>query len=43
MRHMGFVCGNENEVTFLYKLTEGVCSKSYGLNVAKIAGELPIA
>lgn len=25
-------------VTFLYKLTEGVCPKSYGFNVARLAG-----
>lgn len=26
------------DVTFLYKLLDGVCSKSYGLNVARMAG-----
>ena len=26
------------EVTFLYKLVEGVCEKSYGMNVAHMAG-----
>lgn len=30
------------DVTFLYKLTEGVCSKSYGMNVAGMAG-MPVA
>ena len=30
---------DEDEViTFLYKLTEGVCPKSYGFNVAGLAG-----
>lgn len=29
----------EDEViTFLYRLTEGVCPKSYGFNVASLAG-----
>ncbi len=27
-----------NDVTFLYQLCEGVCPKSYGMNVAKMAG-----
>ena len=26
------------EVTFLYKLSPGVCPKSYGMNVARMAG-----
>ena len=26
------------EVTFLYKLTDGVCPKSHGMNVANMAG-----
>ncbi|KAK6937293.1 DNA mismatch repair protein MutS, connector domain [Dillenia turbinata] len=32
--------GNEGaeEVTFLYKLTRGACPKSYGVNVARLAG-----
>ncbi len=25
-------------MTFLYKLTDGVCPKSYGMNVASMAG-----
>jgi DNA mismatch repair protein MSH6 len=29
------------EVTFLYKLTAGACPKSYGVNVARLAGEKP--
>lgn len=28
----------EEDVTFLYKLKDGVCSQSYGYNVAKMAG-----
>lgn len=28
----------EEVVTFLYKLEPGVCSNSYGFNVAKLAG-----
>jgi DNA mismatch repair ATPase MutS len=35
-------CGGMEEVTFLYKLTQGACPKSYGTNVAKLAG-LPAA
>lgn len=27
-----------DEVTFLYRLTPGACPKSYGVNVARIAG-----
>lgn len=30
--------GGLEEVTFLYKLTPGACPKSYGVNVARIAG-----
>mmetsp|Transcript_28787 Transcript_28787/g.86393 ORF Transcript_28787/g.86393 Transcript_28787/m.86393 type:complete len:1227 (-) Transcript_28787:2817-6497(-) len=33
---------NRRDVTFLYQLERGVCSKSYGLNVANMAG-LPSA
>ncbi|KAI9201827.1 DNA mismatch repair protein msh6 [Polychytrium aggregatum] len=29
---------NKREVTFLYKLTKGVCPKSFGMNVASMAG-----
>ncbi|KAI3980709.1 hypothetical protein MKX01_025274 [Papaver californicum] len=40
--HMGCRVGKENggveEVTFLYKLTPGACPKSYGVNVARLAG-----
>lgn len=32
----------EEVITFLYKFTMGACPKSYGFNVAKIAG-LPSA
>ncbi len=28
----------DEKITFLYKLTEGVCPKSYGFNVAGLAG-----
>lgn len=28
----------EHNVTFLYKLTAGICSKSFGMNVAMMAG-----
>lgn len=28
------------DVTFLYRLTPGACPKSYGVNVARIAGKL---
>ena len=30
--------GKEETITFLYKLCEGVCPKSYGFNVASLAG-----
>ncbi|KAJ3401119.1 Mismatch repair protein msh3 [Chytriomyces hyalinus] len=41
--HMGFIASDEMDgggavVTFLYKLTEGLASRSYGLNVARLAG-----
>ncbi|KAJ3362759.1 Mismatch repair protein msh3 [Allomyces javanicus] len=37
--HMGFVRGEgEHEVTFLYKLADGLADRSYGLNVARLAG-----
>lgn len=29
---------DENTVTFLYKLTPGICEKSFGMNVAHMAG-----
>lgn len=29
---------DENNVTFLYKLTAGICEKSFGMNVATMAG-----
>merc|ERR1719272_1520914 len=39
LQHMGCVVEeNSRDVTFLYKLLAGVCSKSYGLNVAAMAG-----
>ncbi|KAI9093843.1 muts domain V-domain-containing protein [Phlyctochytrium arcticum] len=41
MKYMSFLTDEEKgEVTFLYKLAEGSCPKSYGMNVAKIAGIL---
>lgn len=30
--------GGVEEVTFLYRLTPGACPKSYGVNVARLAG-----
>jgi DNA mismatch repair ATPase MutS len=30
--------GGVEEVTFLYRLTDGACPKSYGANVARLAG-----
>ncbi|KAF7722208.1 DNA mismatch repair protein msh6 [Apophysomyces ossiformis] len=37
--HMGyFMDEDENKVTFLYKLTSGICEKSFGMNVASMAG-----
>lgn len=37
--HMGyFMDDDEHNVTFLYKLTEGICEKSFGMNVAAMAG-----
>jgi hypothetical protein len=30
--------GGLEEVTFLYRLTPGACPKSYGVNVAQLAG-----
>ncbi|XP_058798810.1 probable DNA mismatch repair protein Msh6 isoform X2 [Phymastichus coffea] len=45
LAHMAYVVENNNEidvnetnVTFLYKLTVGACLKSYGFNVARLAG-----
>ena len=29
---------SEETITFLYKLTDGACPKSYGFNAAKLAG-----
>ncbi|KAL0096441.1 muts domain V-domain-containing protein [Phycomyces blakesleeanus] len=36
-----FVNTDENDITFLYKLTEGICEKSFGMNIAQKAGILP--
>lgn len=30
--------GGEEVITFLYKFIEGACPKSYGFNVARLAG-----
>ncbi|KAI7818742.1 muts domain V-domain-containing protein [Gamsiella multidivaricata] len=39
LKHMACQVDQANrEVTFLYKLIEGVCEKSYGMNVAHMAG-----
>eukprot|EP00053_Salpingoeca_punica_P015373 m.141445 g.141445 ORF g.141445 m.141445 type:complete len:1202 (+) comp16694_c0_seq1:90-3695(+) len=39
MGHMAFhVPENQRDVTFLYKLEDGVCPKSFGMNVASMAG-----
>ncbi|KAG0090751.1 DNA mismatch repair protein msh6 [Podila epicladia] len=39
LKHMACQVDQVNrEVTFLYKLIEGVCEKSYGMNVAHMAG-----
>ncbi|KAF9393211.1 DNA mismatch repair protein msh6 [Podila verticillata] len=39
LKHMACQVDQVNrEVTFLYKLVEGVCEKSYGMNVAHMAG-----
>ncbi|KAJ7532277.1 hypothetical protein O6H91_14G080400 [Diphasiastrum complanatum] len=35
---VGTGAGGLEEVTFLYKLTPGACPKSYGVNVARLAG-----
>ncbi|BFG43493.1 hypothetical protein CerSpe_297670 [Prunus speciosa] len=44
--HMACQVGNGDggveEVTFLYRLTPGACPKSYGVNIARLAG-LPIS
>lgn len=32
--------GDMEEVTFLYRLTAGACPKSYGVNVARLAGKI---
>ncbi|XVF32881.1 hypothetical protein REPUB_Repub17cG0121200 [Reevesia pubescens] len=36
--HVGNGADGVEEVTFLYRLTAGACPKSYGVNVARIAG-----
>ena len=32
--------GGVEEVTFLYRLSPGACPKSYGVNVARLAGKV---
>ncbi|KAL9544155.1 hypothetical protein MBANPS3_007766 [Mucor bainieri] len=40
--HMGYIMEeDEQNVTFLYKLTPGICEKSFGMNVATMAGIPP--
>lgn len=37
--HMGYrVDPQTHDVTFLYELTKGMCSNSFGIQVAKLAG-----
>ncbi|KAI9022917.1 muts domain V-domain-containing protein [Phycomyces nitens] len=36
-----FVNTDENDITFLYKLTKGICEKSFGMNIAQKAGVIP--
>ncbi|KAI7900009.1 muts domain V-domain-containing protein [Cokeromyces recurvatus] len=37
--HMSYMVGEDNHsITFLYKLTPGICEKSFGMNVAMMAG-----
>jgi DNA mismatch repair protein MSH6 len=36
--HMNALVSSQDSVTFLYKLKEGACPSSYGLNVANLAG-----
>lgn len=37
--HMGYrVDSQTHDVTFLYELTPGACSNSFGIQVAKLAG-----
>jgi DNA mismatch repair protein MSH6 len=39
MKHMAcHVDDEKREVVYLYKLTDGVCPRSYGMNVARMAG-----
>ena len=37
---VGSGVGAVEEVTFLYRLTAGACPKSYGVNVARLAGKV---
>ena len=39
MQYMNFICDDErNDITFLYKLVDGVCTQSHGMTVALMAG-----
>ena len=39
LMHMGFFEDKDQQrITFLYKLKAGRCSRSYGMNVARLAG-----
>lgn len=38
---VGYGVGDVEEVTFLYRLTPDACPKSYGVNVARLAGKIP--
>ncbi|KAI9359283.1 putative DNA mismatch repair protein Msh6 [Zopfochytrium polystomum] len=42
LKYMNFATDERNrDVTFLYKLVDGVCPKSFGMNVASMAGVPP--
>ena len=36
--HMACEVDEKDDVTFLYKIRQGVCPSSYGVNVARLAG-----
>lgn len=40
---VGEQSGGIEEVNFLYRLTPGSCPKSYGVNVARLAGMLGLS
>ena len=41
--HVGQGAAGVQEVTFLYKLRPGLCPKSYGVNVARLAGAFSLS